>query len=96
MSETPLERLRQSLFNPALPDTVDVPAVGAQPARTMPIGEATLDEIAFALVAVEAENAARYRLASGLRQIIDLARQQGALGVDLAIPAAAARTEPRS
>lgn len=96
MSNTPLERLRETLFNPALPDTIDVPAVGTLPARTMPVTEATVDEIAFALVAVEAENAARYRLASGLRQVIDLARQQGALGVDLAIPAAAARTEPRS
>ena len=32
----------------------------------------------------------------GLRPVIDLARQHGAMGADLAIPAAAARTEPRS
>ena len=96
MSTTPLERLREALFNQAIPDTIDVPAIGIQPARTLPIGEATLDEIAFALVVLQAENAAYYRIAHALKEILDLARRQGAAGADLAIPAAAACKEGRS
>ena len=96
MFRTPLERLRKALFDAPIPDMIEVPAIGVQPARTLPIGEATVDEIAFALVAFEAENTQRYRITSALKDVVDLARQQGAVGTDRAVAAALARKEGRS
>jgi hypothetical protein len=95
MFTTPLERLRKALYDAPIPDMIEVPAIGIQPARTLPITKATVDEIAFALVAFEAESTERFRITHALKDVIDLARQQGAVGTDLAIPAAIARKEKR-
>ena len=92
-STSPLQRLRRSSYHAAIPDTLDVPAIGDRPARSVPIEEATLDDISFALVALEAENTARYRVTGALRDLLDLARKRGAAGADPAVPAAAAQLE---
>jgi hypothetical protein len=92
-STTPLQRLRRSSYHAPIPDTLEVPAIGERPARSVPIEEATLDDVSFALVALEAENDARYRVAAALRAVVALARKNGAAGADPAIPAAAVQLE---
>lgn len=71
----------------ALPDTIVIPALGARcPESTVKaIEDATLDDIAFALRALEAEfNMVGDRL-HALRRLYVLAREVGALGCERAI-----------
>jgi hypothetical protein len=73
----------------ALPETIVVPALDARqrPAAVKAIEDATLDDIAFALLAAEVEfNAVGERL-HALRKLYSLARQAGALGADRAVAA---------
>ena len=73
----------------ALPETVVVPALKAcqREAAIKAIDEATLDDVAFALLAAETEfNAVAERL-HALRKLYSLARQTGALGADRAVAA---------
>lgn len=73
----------------ALPDTVVVPALEARQreAAVKAIEDATLDDIAFAMLGAEAEfNAVGDRL-HALRKLYNLARQVGALGADRAVGA---------
>jgi hypothetical protein len=78
----------------ALPDVLSVPAV--PPRRpygaTLPIQEATLDDVAFATAAVEAEfNAVGDRL-HALKRLYRLAREAGAVGAERVVPAAVGET----
>jgi hypothetical protein len=73
----------------ALPDSIAIPALNARqrPATVKAIENATLDDIAFAMLGAEAEfNAVGDRL-HALRKLYSLARQAGALGADRAIGA---------
>jgi len=89
MFTSPLKRLRQSSWLGAIPDTVDVPAIGDQAARQVPIERATIDEIEFALVALDRRQSELYRLTRAMEDVLKLARKQGARGADTAISAAA-------
>ena len=73
----------------ALPDIIAIPAFQARQreANVRAIADATLDDIAFALLAAEAEfNAVGDRL-HALRKLYSLARQAGALGADRVVEA---------
>lgn len=80
---------KRHIWLEALPDSVSVPVLEAQqrPAADKPIEDATLDDIAFAMLGMEAEfNAVGDRL-HALRKLYNLARQAGALGSDRAVDA---------
>jgi hypothetical protein len=68
-----------------LPDAITIPAAGAQRETIVKaIEDATLDEVAFALLAMEMEfNAVGDRM-HALRKLYSLARQAGALGSERA------------
>jgi hypothetical protein len=86
---SPLNRLRQSTWLEAIPDTLSVPEIGGRPGRSLSIERATVDDVALALVAINEQHSALCRLSTGLKEVHDLARKQGALGEDNAITAAA-------
>jgi hypothetical protein len=80
---------KRHIWLEGLPDSIAIPALEARqrPAIVKPIEDATLDDIAFAMIEVEAEfNAVGDRLHS-LRKLYNLARQAGALGADRAVDA---------
>jgi hypothetical protein len=80
---------KRHIWLEALPDTVSIPALEARqrPATVTPIEDATLDDIAFAMLGMEAEfNAVGDKL-HALRKLYNLARQAGALGSDCAVDA---------
>lgn len=84
----PIKRLRKSLWLHDVPDILNVPAMGEDPAAYVPTEEATLDEVAFAEVAVARQASALNRVSAALSEIIKLARRQGAHGYDNAVAAA--------
>ena len=78
---------KRHIWLEALPDTISVQALEARqrPATVKAIEVAPLDDIAFAMLGVEAEfNAIGDRL-HALRKFYTLARKAGGLGVDIAI-----------
>ena len=80
---------KRHIWLEALPDTVSIPALEARqrPVTVKPIEDATLDDIAFAMLGMEAEfNAVGDRL-HALCKLYGLARQAGALGSDRAVDA---------
>lgn len=89
MFTSPLKRLRQKSWLETIPDTIEVPAIGNQAARTVPIERATIDEIEFALVALNRQQTDLYRLIGAMGDVMKMARRQGARGIDTAISAAA-------
>jgi len=93
MFDTPLKRLRKKSWLSDIPDSIDIPAIGGRPATTKPIEEASLDDLAFAIRALSKQSSAIYRKTNALQQIYDLARNEGALGNMLAVPAAARAEE---
>jgi hypothetical protein len=73
----------------ALPDTIVIPAFEARQRATnvRAIADATVDDIAFVLLAAEVEfNSVGDRL-HALRKLYSLARQAGALGADRVVDA---------
>ncbi len=76
----------------ALPETVRVPALGERRHEEVkPTEDATVDDIAFAILALDAECDAVYSRLGALRKLHTLARLNGARGADRvvdAIPAA--------
>lgn len=66
----------------SLPDFVHLP--GREPMQhltmTCTLADATLDQLAFAIQRMEAEQLASHRRLSALRELYDLARKRGALG----------------
>jgi hypothetical protein len=95
MFKTPLKRLRASTWLCDIPDTISVPPRGDNPARTVPIEQATIDDIAFALLALNRERSDLSRAICALEEVVSMARNQGAAGVDAAISAAAREMEAR-
>ena len=80
---------KRHIWLEALPDTIAIPALEARqrPAIVKAIKDATLDDVAFAMLGAEAEfNAVGDKL-HALRKLYNLARQAGALGSDRAIEA---------
>lgn len=80
---------KRHIWLEALPDSIAIPALDARqrPATVTAIENATLDDIAFAMIEVETEfNAVGDRL-HALRKLYNLARQAGALGADRAVDA---------
>ena len=80
---------KRHIWLEALPETIGIPAIEARrrPATVKAIEDATLDDIAFVMLGMEAEfNAVGDRL-HALRKLYTLARQAGALGADRAVDA---------
>jgi hypothetical protein len=78
------ERLRQAC-NPsldALPDTLRIPAFAERRPDDVnhPLTQATLDELAFAILGVEAESRAVIRRLNDLRDLYAMARRRGGMG----------------
>lgn len=92
----PLKRLRQASMLSALPEKLTVPPFGTQRGKTLPIEVATLDDVAFALCALEREKDALRSLVYALEEVLKMARRQGACGADTAISAAASDLEART
>ncbi len=71
-----------------LPETIRVPALGGRRDETVkPVGTASIDDLAFALIGLNARASALYREIDAVRTLHDDARKSGALGVDIAIDA---------
>ncbi len=87
-SSSPLKRLRQRYLLERLPDTIEVPGFGTKSDRTVPIEQATIDEIEFALMALGWRQSELYGLSNALSEVIRMARRQGACGLDIGIHAA--------
>lgn len=74
---------KQHVFLDTLPDTIHVPAIGERrDAVTKPLEDATLDEVAFAVVALDAECDEAYGRLSALKRLTTMARKKGAVGAD--------------
>lgn len=82
--DTKLDAVRkQHVFLDTLPDTIHVPASGERrDAVTKPLEDATLDEVAFATVALEAECDRTYGRLHALKRLTTIARKRGAVGSD--------------
>ena len=92
-----LEALQKAHYGlSSLPDTLHVPAAGGRaeiPAK--PITEATVDEIAFAMRALDAEFSVFCDKVSALRKLYTLARDAGGLGAERTVDVAAAANPER-
>ena len=82
--KTPVRKLRErpEWYVRELPDTIRVPALeGHRPQEvSVPLEDATLDDMAFAIVGIEAQVAQARRGLSGLRELYEQARKRGAIG----------------
>ncbi|WP_339862470.1 hypothetical protein [Thalassospira alkalitolerans] len=92
-----LTALRERTYNlGCLPDTVLVPALpGRRDEATKPIEAVTLDDIAFALLALHEQSSVLYRQIDALRTVYDMARKNGAVGADVALDAIPSETESK-
>ena len=80
----------------SLPDAIRIPAAGDRPeAPAKPIESATLDDLAFAMRALDAEFDTIANRLHALRKLYTLARDAGALGSDCAIDAVASMKRER-
>ena len=71
-----------------LPETIAFPRrAGDEPREPLPVVEATVDEIAFAIVEAERESTAAYRRADALKRLYKLAREAECIGADRAAAA---------
>ncbi|MCB8836164.1 hypothetical protein [Aurantimonas sp. VKM B-3413] len=69
-----------------LPETICAPQHPDHEAGVpMPLAVATLDDIAFAIVASERESMAAYRRSNALQRLYKLAREAGGIGADRAV-----------
>lgn len=88
-TKTKLDRLREDdCFFADIPDTICIPPLGQrQDEVTKPIETASIDDIAFAQLALQVKSSALYAEIDALRRIYDTARKNGALGADNALDA---------
>ncbi len=93
MFSNPLKRLRKKSWLSALPDSIEVPPLGDRAGETKAIDAATVDDISFAIQALNQKSSALYREIEALRHLHDLARKVGAVGSDGAVEAAARHEE---
>ena len=86
----PIARLRKTHY--ALEDLPDAVSFPKYPAREsdapLPLEEATVDDIAFAIVAADQESIAASNRASALKRLYKMAREAGAIGIDPAVKSA--------
>jgi hypothetical protein len=84
-----ITRLRKASYAlEDLPETIAFPQrAGDEPCEPLPVVEATVDEIAFAIVEAERESTAAYRRADALKRLYKLAREAGGIGADRAATA---------
>ena len=85
-----ITRLRKSHYAlDELPETVSFPKHPSEPAKEpLPVMEATVDDIAFAIVAADQESIAASNRASALKRLYKMAREAGAIGIDPAVKSA--------
>ena len=85
-----LARLKKAHYGLGdLPDALCFPKHSGRPVEPpVLITKATLDEIAFAIVAVDQECSAVIRRSSSLKRLYELGRKAGAIGTDPAVAAA--------
>lgn len=90
----PVARLRKAHYAlEDLPDTIRFPQHPARESEDpLPLVDATVDDIAFAIVAAEDESSAAYRRATALKRMYQMAREAGAAGVDPAVKSALKRS----
>jgi len=88
-----ITRLRKAAYSlEDLPETIDFPQHPAQETNgPMPVVDATLDDIAFAIIAAEQQSSAVYRRAAALQRLYKLAREAGGIGTDNAVTLALKR-----
>ncbi|MBL6932280.1 MAG: hypothetical protein ISR45_04975 [Rhodospirillales bacterium] len=86
-TKSKLDRLRKDEFYlSGLPDTICIPALGdRQEEVTKPIETATLDDLAFAQLGLQAKSSALHSKMNALQRIYEMARQNGHLGSDNAL-----------
>ena len=84
-----IEQLRKDdYYFKNLPDTIRIPAIGVILEEIVkPIETATLDDLAFAVLALQEQSSAIYALTEPLHHLYDQARKNGALGSQVAIDA---------
>jgi hypothetical protein len=84
-----IEQLRKDdYYFKKLPDTIRIPAIGVILEEIVkPTETATLDDLAFAVLALQEESSALYSLTESVRNLYDQARKNGALGSQVAIDA---------
>jgi len=70
-----------------LPETIRVPALGGErrDETVKPVGTASIDDLAFALIGLNERASAFYREIDAMRTLHDEARKAGARGADIAI-----------
>jgi len=90
-AKTKLDRLRaDNCFLADIPDSIRIPALGDRQREVIkPIETASIDDIAFAQLALQAKSSALYAEMDALRRIYDMARKNGAVGADNALDAIA-------
>ena len=83
-----ITRLRKASYAlEDLPETIAFPQRAGDEPREPPVVEATVDEIAFAIVEAERDSSAAYRRADALKRLYKLAREAGCIGADRAATA---------
>ncbi|TAN63325.1 MAG: hypothetical protein EPN20_09945 [Magnetospirillum sp.] len=94
-AETTIESLRRRHYSlESLPDAIRIPALGLRrDEEVKPTEDATVDDIAFAILVLDAECDAAYSRLGALRKLHTLARQKGALGSDRVVDAIPVRKE---
>jgi hypothetical protein len=75
--------LKDSYYAKHVPAFIQIPALGAiEEETTKPIQEATLDDLAFAVQALDKEQSALYKRLAAVRELYSEARAKGALGAE--------------
>ena len=84
---TLLELLRKQpeMYLRDLPETIRIPALdGNRPDEVVRrLEDATIDDVAFAIQGLESETRVIHRRLSGLRDLYEMARKRGALGMTI-------------
>ncbi|CUW37096.1 conserved protein of unknown function [Magnetospirillum sp. XM-1] len=94
MSTQLLERLRKKMSFDAIPDTIEVPPIGDETASVVKaIEDASVDDVALAIQALDKVSANLIHQVSALRRLHDYARCAGAMGVSNAVDAAVRAVE---
>jgi hypothetical protein len=88
-----LTRLRNAHYTlENLPDTISLPQHRGRGADwVMTLEDATVDDVAFAIVAAEHESSAACARSTSLQRLYKLAREAGGIGTDRAVGAAITR-----
>ncbi|MFT3687751.1 hypothetical protein [Paenirhodobacter sp.] len=88
----PLARLRQSFHSfECLPEVIPAAWRPGNTTEPLPFEAASVDDIAIAIVAANAELSAAIQRSSALEKLHRLAREAGAVGTDRAVDAALTR-----